>query len=175
MSTPEKLKEAVRSSYGAIARGEQTGCDVAKSARSDDSSCCGPSCWDSSSPSEGWGYGEGELGTLPEGADLGLGCGNPGAIAALEPGETVLDLGSGAGIDCFLAARKVGPTGHVIGVDMTPDMITLANKNARDANVTNVEIVGAPVVRVDHVEPRQQPTHAVPEHIRLRGGVVGLA
>ena len=73
------------------------------------------------------------------GANLGLGCGNPQAIAALRAGETVLDLGSGGGFDCFLAARQVGPTGRVIGVDMTPQMVTKARANAREAGVTNVE------------------------------------
>jgi len=68
-------------------------------------------------------YSEAELAAVPEGANLGLGCGNPQAIAALQAGETVVDLGSGAGIDCFLAARQVGPTGHVIGVDMTHEML----------------------------------------------------
>jgi arsenite methyltransferase len=76
---------------------------------------------------------------VPQGADLGLGCGNPVALASLQPGETVLDLGSGAGIDCFIAARKVGPTGKVIGVDMTPEMLEKARKNASSAGVTNVD------------------------------------
>jgi ubiquinone/menaquinone biosynthesis C-methylase UbiE len=76
---------------------------------------------------------------VPEGADLGLGCGNPQAIAHLQPGEVVLDLGSGAGIDCFLAAEKVGPTGRVIGVDMTPAMLARARDNARAVNATNIE------------------------------------
>ena len=76
---------------------------------------------------------------VPEGADLGLGCGNPSAIASLRAGETVLDLGAGGGFDCFLAARAVGPTGEVIGVDMTPDMVTLARANARKVSATNVE------------------------------------
>jgi len=76
---------------------------------------------------------------VPEGADLGLGCGNPQAIAALQPGETVLDLGSGAGFDCFLAAKRVGRTGRVIGVDMTPEMVTKARDNARRVEATNVD------------------------------------
>ena len=85
------------------------------------------------------GYSKAEIEVLPEGADLGLGCGNPGAIAALKPGETVLDLGSGAGIDCFLAARKVGATGRVIGFDMTPEMIFKARNNAAKVGLGNVE------------------------------------
>src|SRR5581483_11616490 len=85
------------------------------------------------------GYTEEDLASVPEGADLGLGCGNPQAIAALRPGETVLDLGSGAGFDCFLAASRVGRTGHVIGVDMTPEMVTKARDNARRVSATNVD------------------------------------
>jgi SAM-dependent methyltransferase len=85
------------------------------------------------------GYSAEQLAQLPEGADMGLGCGNPQAIASLRAGETVLDLGAGGGFDCFLAARAVGPTGKVIGVDMTPEMVTLARKNARKVSATNVE------------------------------------
>jgi SAM-dependent methyltransferase len=85
------------------------------------------------------GYSAEELAQLPEGADMGLGCGNPQVIASLRPGETMLDLGAGGGFDCFLAARVVGPTGRVIGVDMTPEMVTLARANARKVNATNVE------------------------------------
>jgi SAM-dependent methyltransferase len=85
------------------------------------------------------GYSAEELAVIPEDANLGLGCGNPTAIAGLKAGETVLDLGSGAGIDCFLAAAKVGPRGRVIGVDMTPDMIDKARENARQAGAKNVE------------------------------------
>jgi SAM-dependent methyltransferase len=85
------------------------------------------------------GYSPDELAAAPEGADLGLGCGNPQAIAALRAGETVLDLGSGGGFDCFLAARRVGKTGKVIGVDMTPEMVTKARANARQVEATNVE------------------------------------
>ena len=85
------------------------------------------------------GYSEEELGSVPEGANLGLGCGNPQAIAALRPGDTVLDLGSGAGFDCFLAAKRVGRTGRVIGVDMTPEMVTKARGNALKVEATNVE------------------------------------
>ncbi|HEY4244768.1 MAG TPA: arsenite methyltransferase [Kofleriaceae bacterium] len=98
--------------------------------------CCAPM---SSEQSLLIGYSAEELAALPEGADMGLGCGNPQAIASLRAGETVLDLGSGGGFDCFLAARAVGPTGKVIGVDMTPQMITLSRGNARKTNATNVE------------------------------------
>jgi SAM-dependent methyltransferase len=85
------------------------------------------------------GYSAEELAAVPEGANLGLGCGNPQAIAALEVGETVLDLGAGGGFDCFLAGKQVGPSGHVIGVDMTPDMLSKARANAKAAGATNVE------------------------------------
>jgi SAM-dependent methyltransferase len=124
----EHLRRGVRDRYAEIARGERQGCGT-----STGSGCCGPS------RSEGLGYAGEELATLPEGADLGLGCGNPAALASLRPGDTVLDLGSGAGIDCFLAARAVGESGRVIGVDMTPDMIDRARANAAKAGAGNVE------------------------------------
>ena len=123
MNTTE-VKEMVRNRYGSIAAGSE--------------SCCG-------SPAEpqeascSMGYSETELASLPEGADLGLGCGNPQALAAMRPGEVVVDLGSGAGIDCFLAARQVGPAGRVIGVDMTHEMLTKARANAEQVGAANVE------------------------------------
>jgi SAM-dependent methyltransferase len=89
--------------------------------------------------SQAIGYSQEELSSLPQGADLGLGCGNPTALAALHEGDIVLDLGSGAGIDCFLAADKVGPTGRAIGVDMTSEMIDRARENAREEGAENVE------------------------------------
>jgi ubiquinone/menaquinone biosynthesis C-methylase UbiE len=85
------------------------------------------------------GYTQEDRESVPDGADLGLGCGNPQAIAALSAGETVLDLGSGAGFDCFLAAKRVGRSGRVIGVDMTPEMVTKARGNARALGASNVE------------------------------------
>jgi len=85
------------------------------------------------------GYSQAEKSSMPEGSDLGLGCGNPQAIASLQPGETVVDLGSGGGIDCFLAAKQVGSKGKVIGVDMTPEMIDRSRTNARNADARNVE------------------------------------
>ena len=112
------------------------------------SSCCGPvsspCCGGQSDVSQGQasrmvGYSPEELAAVPEDANLGLGCGNPTALAGLKPGETVLDLGSGAGIDCFLAAKKVGPSGRVIGVDMTAEMIDRARENARKNGIANVE------------------------------------
>ncbi|MDD5219710.1 MAG: arsenite methyltransferase, partial [Candidatus Bipolaricaulis sp.] len=98
-------------------------------------SCCGGV----RSTSEAIGYSADELRAIPKGADLGLGCGNPTALASLREGDVVLDLGSGAGIDCFLAAEKVGPTGRAIGVDMTAEMVERARENARREGVTNVE------------------------------------
>jgi len=107
--------------------------------------CCDGGCNCSSSPididetTQRIGYSEDDLTAVPTGANMGLGCGNPLAIAAIQNGETVLDLGSGGGFDCFLARAKVGADGHVIGVDMTPDMVMLARKNAQKSGYTNVE------------------------------------
>jgi SAM-dependent methyltransferase len=112
----EKLREAVRSGYGSIARSG--------------GSCCGPqSCCGGASAgqvAEALGYDRSELDSIPEGANMGLSCGNPTALASLAPGEVVLDLGSGGGFDVFLAARRVGPSGRAIGVDMTPEMLSKA-------------------------------------------------
>src|SRR5271170_6690533 len=122
-----QIKAAVKEQYGKVAKGEAT-CG----------SLCG--CTDSAEGlARGFGYSAEELATLPEGANLGLSCGNPQAVAAMQPGETVLDLGSGAGFDCFLAARKVGPTGRVIGVDMTEAMLEKARANAEKSGLGNVE------------------------------------
>lgn len=101
-------------------------------------SCCDPAEV-ATEVSKKVGYSEEELEAVPEGANLGVGCGNPTAFASIQSGETILDLGSGAGIDCFLAARATGETGKVIGVDMTPEMVTQATKNARQGNYQNVE------------------------------------
>ena len=101
---------------------------------------CAPGCCGANpGASVALGYSMEELGTLPEGANLGLGCGNPQALAALRPGEVVLDLGSGGGIDCFLAARKVGPQGRAIGIDMTPEMLARARAAAKRLGLANVE------------------------------------
>ena len=128
MKDAENIRKTVRERYGARA---QAGSGCATST----SSCCGSA----PSVSTKLGYSEQELGSIPEGADLGLGCGNPTALASLKPGETVLDLGSGAGIDCFLAADLVGETGRVIGVDMTAAMIDRARENALKNDIENVE------------------------------------
>jgi SAM-dependent methyltransferase len=109
----------------------------AEVARAESGSCCGTQM--ASIAGERLGYGADELAAVPDGANLGLGCGNPQAIAALQPGKTVLDLGSGAGFDSFLAARAVGDAGRVIGVDMTPDMLAKARANAEKGGYGNVE------------------------------------
>jgi len=121
----DEVRGAVREVYGNIAR-SGGGCAPG---------CCGPG----KDASLALGYSPDELASVPEGADLGLGCGNPQAIAGLRAGETVLDLGSGGGFDCFLAARQVGEAGRVIGVDMTPDMVTRARGNAARVAAPNVE------------------------------------
>ena len=131
---PEKIRESVRKRYGEIAAQGQSGCGCAPSG-----CCSGPMPAPPGSSSLQIGYSQEELQAAPPGADLGLGCGNPQAIAALQPGETVLDLGSGAGFDCFLAARQVGQSGQVIGVDMTAEMVAKARKNAGEAGYGNVE------------------------------------
>jgi hypothetical protein len=122
----DEVRGAVRDVYGKVAKGATQG-------------GCTPGCCATPSASIQLGYTSAELDLLPEGANMGLGCGNPRAIAALRAGETVLDLGSGGGIDCFLAARQVGPTGRVIGVDMTPDMVSKARANARKVEAKNVD------------------------------------
>ncbi|MCK5795389.1 MAG: arsenite methyltransferase [Anaerolineales bacterium] len=136
-SSEEKLiKDSVKERYGEIARSRQEG--------SDRSSCCGDVIepFDLIQPekqSSLMGYSADELASVPAGANMGLGCGNPQAIAALKPGEVVLDLGSGAGFDSFLAARQIGEEGKVIGIDMTPDMIKKAEENAAKGAYKNVE------------------------------------
>ncbi|HTQ32759.1 MAG TPA: arsenite methyltransferase [Stellaceae bacterium] len=129
-----QIKEMVRARYGGIAEAAS----ATQSCCAPATSCCGPTA-DPDSKSRNMGYSETELAAVPEGANLGLGCGNPQAIAALKPGETVVDLGSGAGFDCFLAAQQVGGTGHVIGVDMTHEMLKKARENAAKVSAANVE------------------------------------
>ena len=102
-------------------------------------SCCSGPTSDTCGSSQAPGYSAEQLATLPEGANMGLGCGNPHAIAALKPGERVLDLGCGAGIDCFLAAHQIGETGHVIGIDMTPEMLVKARANHEKSGFSNIE------------------------------------
>ena len=119
----EKVRKMVREGYGKIAKSEKNGCGCG----------CG------SNISQQVGYSPEELNAVPEGADLNLGCGNPVALASLKPGETVVDLGSGGGLDCFLASKKVGDKGHVIGVDMTAEMLDKARTNCKKGRYKNVE------------------------------------
>jgi len=147
----EQVRESVRDTYGKVAIA-----GVSASGASQDTSCCGPpdksletipgsSCgcgepgFSAKQMSTTMGYSKEDMDSVPEGANMGLGCGNPVALASLKPGETVVDLGSGGGFDCFLAAKEVGKTGRVIGVDMTPEMIGKARRNAGAAEASNVE------------------------------------
>ncbi len=120
----DTIKDAVKQGYGAVARS-----GVAAQAAAADA------------VAQAFGYSTEELACLPEDANLGLSCGNPTALASLRPGETVVDLGSGGGLDVFLAAQAVGPDGRAIGVDMTPDMIALATRNAKKAGHANTDFL----------------------------------
>ena len=128
----EKVKKIVRDGYAKIAKKEKTSAGSL-------ASCCSDTSDMSEDISRRIGYSEEEIGSVPAGANLGLGCGNPVALASLERGQTVLDLGSGGGFDCFLAANRVGKGGKVIGVDMTAEMIDKARENARKGKYENVE------------------------------------
>jgi len=127
----DHVRRQVRETYGAIAQNNGRGCG------------CGPNCGEgvlkSGTDPGKLGYAESDVASVPEGSEMGLGCGNPTALASIKPGETVLDLGSGGGFDCFLAAKLTGPTGSVIGVDMTPDMISKARANMARSDCANVE------------------------------------
>ena len=127
----EETRKIVRERYAKIVKPNSSCCTPAKS-------CCGSTNL-TQEISKKMGYTEEELKAVPEGANLGLGCGNPVALASLKEGETVLDLGSGAGFDCFLAASRVGDKGRVIGIDMTPEMLEKARDNTRKGNDANVE------------------------------------
>ncbi|HZR82546.1 MAG TPA: arsenite methyltransferase [Candidatus Binatia bacterium] len=129
---PESIRDMVREGYAGIARGS--------------GGCCGAATANRDAIARKIGYSEEDLEAVPAGANLGLGCGNPIDLARVRRGETVLDLGSGAGFDAFLAARIVGPEGSVVGVDMTPEMVSRAQQNARAASATNVEF------RLGHIE-----------------------
>ena len=131
-----QIKEMVRARYGGIAAAANPadGCCASAAA-----SCCAPAADAATEKAQRMGYSPAELAAVPEGANLGLGCGNPQAIAAMQPGEIVVDLGSGAGFDCFLAAEQVGPAGRVIGVDMTHEMLNKARDNAAKIHAANVE------------------------------------
>lgn len=127
----DAVRASVREQYAAVARAPTASA----------AACCAPGCCTpggNANASLALGYDAADLAAVPDGANLGLGCGNPQVLAQLQPGEVVLDLGSGGGFDCFLAARQVGPTGYVIGVDMTPDMVSKARANAVTAKAANV-------------------------------------
>lgn len=141
--TADKTRTIVREHYANV------------STKAPTAGCCGAM---PAGQSKGLGYSDSDLSAVPEGADLGLGCGNPNAIAALKPGETVLDLGSGGGFDSFLAARAVGPTGRVIGVDMTPEMISRARKNARKVEANNVDFR---LGEIEHLPVADQTVDAI--------------
>ncbi|MFO1027738.1 MAG: arsenite methyltransferase [Acetobacteraceae bacterium] len=123
----EDVKDMVRARYGSIATGASSSC------------CDSGTALPFDKKAQEYGYSAEDLAAVPEGANLGLGCGNPQAIAAMKPGEVVVDLGSGAGFDCLLAARQVGASGRVIGVDMTHEMVAKARENAAKVGASNVE------------------------------------
>lgn len=129
----EEIRAAVRDRYGKIAAVQGSGCGCSSTG-----ACCGGGSA-ASDVASSLGYDRMELTSLPDGANLGLGCGNPQAIASIRPGEVIVDLGSGGGVDCFLAARASGHEGRVIGVDMTAEMVALARRNAAKAGYDNVE------------------------------------
>jgi SAM-dependent methyltransferase len=133
-------KELVRARYGGIAAASGTGASACCAPPETAAGCCGPAEEPGlEAKTRRMGYSKADMEAVPDGANLGLGCGNPQAIAALRPGETVVDLGSGAGFDCFLAARQVGAAGRVIGVDMTHEMLKKARENAAKLAAANVE------------------------------------
>jgi SAM-dependent methyltransferase len=130
----DTVRGQVREGYARIAQtgswsALQTGADSACGGSTAGGGCCGPATFTPEQLAKAIGYTQGELAVAPEGANMGLSCGNPTAIASLRPGEIVLDLGAGGGFDCFIAGAKVGATGKVIGVDMTPEMVTKARRN----------------------------------------------
>jgi len=128
-----EIKKAVRERYAGVVKNNTSCCG----SDAGQNSCCGGGDFDDISRQIG--YSDDEMSSVPEGANLGLGCGNPTALAGIREGETVIDLGSGAGFDCFLAAQKVGEKGRVIGVDMTPEMLARARENAVKGGYGNVE------------------------------------
>ena len=154
-----ELHDIVRDHYAAAAL---------KAQQAQQSSCCGTGCCDTGDPISSDLYAEGELATLPEAAILAsLGCGNPTALAELHEGETVLDLGSGGGVDVLLSARRVGPTGFAYGLDMTDEMLELARTNAKSAGATNVEF------RKGHIEAIPLPDSSV--EVIISNCVINLA
>jgi len=143
----KRIKKIVKEGYARIAKNNRSCCAT-------ESPCCGTADI-ATDISKHIGYSEEELRAVPEGSNLGLGCGNPVASASLREGETVLDLGSGAGFDCFLAAQRVGEKGKVIGVDMTPEMIQKARQNSEKEDYSNVEF------RLGEIESLPLPDNSV--------------
>jgi len=133
MVDDDKVRQEVRKDYAKIATSQSQGCGCSGS------SCCSSSPKRLDDMSTQLDYSKEEQNSAPDGSNMGLGCGNPQAIANIKTGETVLDLGSGGGFDCFLAAKQVGANGKVIGVDMTPEMVSKARENAKKGNYQNVE------------------------------------
>lgn len=131
--TNDNIRKAVRKQYGKMAQLDNSGCGCSTT------SCCDESGADAKATSMELGYSNTDVDHVPDGANMGLGCGNPKAIASLKPGETVVDLGSGGGFDCFLAVKEVGDSGQVIGIDMTPEMVSKARANADKAGHLNVD------------------------------------
>jgi len=129
----DNIRKAVREQYGKVAESGNSCCGCSAT------SCCDESGSDAKATSMELGYSNSDVNQVPEGANMGLGCGNPKAIASLQSGESVLDLGSGGGFDAFLAVQEVGETGTVIGVDMTPEMVSKARANAEKAGYKNVD------------------------------------
>ena len=129
----DNIRKAVREQYGKVAESGNSGCGCSAT------SCCDETETDAKATSIELGYSNSDVNLVPEGANMGLGCGNPKAIASLQPGETVLDLGSGGGFDCFLAVQEVKGSGTVIGVDMTAEMVSKARANAEKFGYANVD------------------------------------
>jgi SAM-dependent methyltransferase len=164
----QQVRERVRAGYAEVARagglGGGVGCCSGQS-------CCVSVSTDADQLAQQIGYNEAELATLPESANMGLSCGNPTALASLKPGEVVLDLGSGGGFDCFLAGPRVGPTGRVIGIDMTPEMLSKARHNVKSyrqrTGLDNVEF------RLGEIEHLPVPDNSV--HVVISNCVINLS
>ncbi|OXS57382.1 arsenite S-adenosylmethyltransferase [Cohnella sp. CIP 111063] len=158
----DEVRQHVRDRYKQIAIQDVSNAGCCSPSTSS-SSCCGTA----NEVSSKLGYSDEELSTVPEGSNLGLGCGNPQAMASIKAGEVVLDLGSGAGFDCFLAAKQVGETGKVFGVDMTPEMVSRARHNASKNEYTNVEF------RLGEIE--YLPIHSETIDVILSNCVINLS
>jgi SAM-dependent methyltransferase len=150
MANQEEIRKQVRKTYGDVAKEEPSSSGCCSGAQSERSLA--------NIHAERLGYSKEEAESVPEGANLGLGCGNPSAIAAIQPGETVLDLGAGAGFDAFLAADQVGDEGLVIGVDMTPEMVEKARHNAEKVGVTNISFR---LGEIEHLPVADQSVDAI--------------